>query len=649
MRRKLVLLFALFGIIHVWGQRKEKYSADDYYFAYNYARAAELYEVQMRNGRITPVQELNLAVCYLKTKQYQKSADTFIYCYSKDTLSPRLVDGFHFNYLMQSLSKSSHKEEFGTYLQEYGPLLGKELMENADFNLQLLSSSDDSDMNYEIFNPGINSKQNDFAPSFYGDKLLFSSSRLSSGKSRTNSGLSYLDIFEADINEQGVGSFPKRFKGIPRSSFHKSTPSYAQGLNSFLYVLSNTEGSDLAYDEKGKNSLAIGQKVIDGEFNYMLKDLGTSFYYPFYDELSGRLYFAAEFEEEGYGGTDIYFVYTNNGQIMSAPINLGPRINSPGNEIAPFIFEGSLFFASDIFYGRGGMDIYRSNIEDTNNFTIPVNLGDQINSPFDDFGLVIRNHGEGLLGFFSSNRAESLGGDDLYGFRVDKKPGLKTLTLKGRVIKPYGNRDGIDNALIELYDGDGRLLKLVYTDEEGNYRIEVPWINSIVVKTSKKRYSLFNQLFDEEALNALQNQNLDIGLSLYDDLVTEKEGQMVLELEALEFGKGKTKVTPQIQSKLVKVVDFIKQFPDVQLRVETYTDSRGGSSTNFRFTQQRADAIKAHLLQQGVSSSNIPYAVGFGEQKIKNNCQNGVFCLEILHKQNQRTLFVVLNDNLLFE
>ena len=649
MRRKLVLVVALFGMIYAWGQRKEKYSADDYFFAYDYAKAVELYEMLQRNGKITPRQELKLAVSYLKSNQYQKSADTFISCYAKDTLSPRLVDGFHFNYMMQSISKSSHKEEFGAYLQEYGPFLPKELMENADFNLQLLNAPADSEMNYEIFNPGINSKQNDFAPSFFEDKILFSSSRLSSGKNRTSSGSVYLDIYEADLNEQGVASFPKRFKDIPRSLYHKSTPSYAKELNSFLYVLSNTNGSDLAYDDKGKNALAIGQKVIDGGFNYLMKDLSTSFYYPFYDELSSRLYFAAEFKDEGYGGTDIYYVYTNNGQIMSAPINLGPRINSPGNEIAPYIFEGSLFFASDIFYGRGGMDIYRSNVEDANNFTIPVNLGDQINGPFDDFGLVIRNFGEGLLGYFSSNRSESLGGDDLYGFRVDKKPGLKTLTLKGKVIKPYGSLEGIENALVELYDGEGRFLKLVYADAEGNYRIETPWVNSVVVKASKKRHSIFKKSFDEKALNALQNQNLDIGLSLYDDLVTEKEGQVVLEMEALEFGKGKVKTTPDIQRKLEKVVDFIKQFPEVQLRIETYTDSRGGSSTNFRFTQQRADAIKSYLIQQGVPAANVPYAVGFGEQKIINNCKNGVFCLEMLHKRNQRTLFVVLNDNLLFD
>ena len=182
--------------------------------------------------------------------------------------------------------------------------------------------------------------------------------------------------------------------------------------------------------------LAISmQYILTAPFSMVLRDLSTSFYYPFYDAETGKLFFAANFEE-GYGGTDIYFIYTNNGQVMSAPINLGPRINSPGNEIAPYIFENSLYFSSDIFYGLGGMDIYRSNIEDGDNFSIPVNLGPTVNSPKDDFGFIMRNDGDGLLGYFSSNRDGGKGKDDIYGFKVAQKPGLQTISLRGTISKP---------------------------------------------------------------------------------------------------------------------------------------------------------------------------------------------------------------------
>ncbi|MEX0360988.1 MAG: OmpA family protein, partial [Allomuricauda sp.] len=140
----------------------------------------------------------------------------------------------------------------------------------------------------------------------------------------------------------------------------------------------------------------------------------------------------------------------------------------------------------------------------------------------------------------------------------------------------------------------------------------------------------------------------DVQLAAYDDLVEEREGQTVVKLKDFYFGRGRTQLTPEIKTELDKVVTFVKDFPFVQLRIETYTDSRGGSSTNFRLTQGRSDAIKSYLIQNGVPETSVLYSIGHGENKILNNCTNGVYCLEVLHKRNQRSLIVVLNDNILF-
>ena len=86
----------------------------------------------------------------------------------------------------------------------------------------------------------------------------------------------------------------------------------------------------------------------------------------------------------------------------------------------------------------------------------------------------------------------------------------------------------------------------------------------------------------------------------------------------------------------------------MEIRIETHTDSKGGSALNFNLTQARSDAIKAYLLQKGVPTTNILYSIGYGEDKLLNQCKNGVFCLEAQHRENQRSLIVVLNDNILF-
>lgn len=638
------LLVYFLGMVICFAQSK-KSKGDDYFFQYDYQKAISAYELDIAKGTLTQQQFLNLADAYFKTNNFEKASDAYLSLYKKDTL----MSNHHFNKMLQSLSKTANKEKKEAFLATMSASFQKEFLQNLEFNTQLLEDSNvGGEMDFQIFNLNGNSPQSDFSPSFYGGQLLFSSGRLQDTKRRyVPAGEGYLNIYEAGLQSNGQILAAKPFTGITSSNYHKATPYYSEGLRSIFYVLSNTEDGELSFDGNGKNALAIGMQVKDGRFQLLLKDLSTSFYYPFYDEKTEKLYFSANFDE-GFGGTDIYFVHTNGGQIMSAPINLGPRINSAGNEIAPYIFEDSFYFSSDVFYGFGGMDVYRSNI-DGDTFSIPVNLGKGINSSEDDFGLIMRNEGDGLLGYFSSNRPGGKGKDDLYGFKVDKKPGLKTITLKGKVVKRNRKSELVDKVAVRLQDVNGSILAETYSDEKGSYRLEIPWRKELVLESSKERYSNFTKRFTEEDLREVEIINYDVEISEYDDLVEKKEGQAVVKLKKFFFGRSLSQLTSEIETELDKVVAFVQDFPSVQLRIETYTDSRGGGSTNFRLTQSRSDAIKKYLVQNGVPSSNILYSIGYGEDKILNNCTNGVFCLEVLHKQNQRSLIVILNDNVLFE
>ncbi|MBO0322824.1 OmpA family protein [Muricauda sp. CAU 1633] len=640
---RLVFLATLLGVVFCFGQKKSK--GDDFFFQYKYQQAIAAYEAQMMEGVLSEQQFLNLADSYFEANHFEKASEAYLELYKKDTL----MGEHHFNKMLQSISKTSDTERKNAFLSTMSSSFPKELMENMEFNQQLMqNNAADSGLDYQIFNLAGNSPQTDFAPSFYKDQLLFTSGRLQQKGNRYEPGNEdYFNIYGAFVQPDGQISDIQPFGEVPSSKYHKATPYYSEGLESIFYVLSNTEDGELAFDANGKNALAIGKQVVGGSFQLLLKDLSTSFYYPFYDERSGKLYFSANFED-GYGGTDIYYVYTNNGQVMSAPINLGPRINSPGNEIAPFIFEGSFYFSSDVFYGFGGMDVYKSNMEGED-FSIPINLGRGINSTEDDFGLIMRNEGEGLLGYFASNRAGGKGKDDVYGFKVDEKPGLKTITLRGKVVKSYDVSKVVDKAAVRLWNVNGELLTETYSDDEGNYRVEIPWEEEVVLESTKERYSQFTKRFSKSDFEGKETLDFDIGISFYDDLVEEKEDQMVVKMKKFLFGNNRTQLTPEIEAELNKVVAFVKGFPSAQLRIETYTDSRGGSSTNFRLTQSRSDAIKQYLINQGVPASNILYSVGYGEEKILNNCTNGVYCLEMLHQQNQRSLVVVLNDNILFD
>lgn len=640
----IALWTALLAVVFCFAQ-KRKSEGDVFFFQYEYQKAINAYEKELSEGILTKQQFLNLADAYFETNNFAKASEAYMKIHDQDTL----MDSHHYNKMLQSLSKSPNFEGKGDFLANVSSSFPKELMENMEFNNQLLENgADKNQLDYEIFNLDGNSPQTDFAPSFYNDKLLFSSGRQVNKKLRYEPGNEgYFNIYEADIQPTGQIAALQTFQELQETDYHEATPSYSSKLNGVFYVLSNTQDGELAFDENGKNALAIAKQTIGGSYQLLLKDLSTSFYYPFYDDTSGKLYFSADFED-GYGGTDIYFVYTNNGQVMSAPINLGPRINSSGNEIAPYIFENSFYFASDVFYGLGGMDIYKSNIEGEG-FGIPINLGAPINTEFDDFGLIIRNDGDGLLGYFASNREGGKGKDDIYGFKVDEKPGLKTITFKGTVVNASSASEIVPNTKVSLWDMNGEMLAETTSDEEGQYRLEIPYESELILDATKERYSRYIKKFSQDELDASQNGTFDVPISFYNDLVEEREGQKVVKMDDFYFKTSSTQLTDDIKNELAKVIDFVKAFPRAQLRIETYTDSRGGSSTNFRLTQARSDAIKKYLVEQGVPATNILYSVGYGEDKILNNCTNGVFCLETLHKKNQRSLIVVLNDNVLFD
>ena len=639
MKFRLFILFFVLTVGVSFGQEMNS-KADKYFYSYAYEDAIREYQKQMTDGKlITNAQLLNLADSYFKTGEYNKATKIYLDINKKDTI----MSDHRFNKMLQSLAKTSEKERVKAFLRSKGNTMASELSENAEFNYELLESDADPVSGFFIFKINGNTEYADFSPSFYKNKLLFSSSRKTKSKKIYGpSGESYLDIYVANREKSGNLSNTAVFSGIPDSPFHKSTPFYAENTGRIYYVLSNTEGKNLAFDEKGKNSLAIGMAYVNGPFGFLLKDLSTSFYYPFYDENSEKLYFSANFEDS-YGGTDIYYVVTNSGQVMSQPINLGPRVNTPGNEIAPFVYDNSLYFSSDVFYGLGGMDIYRTNILAGERFSIPVNLGEGINSKYDEFGFIIKeNDGDGLLGYFSSNRPGGKGKDDIYGFKVSEKPGIRTLVFRGKVVKPQFDFPIVDVA-VKLIDADGKLLKETFTSDNGSYHMEIPYNDIVTIEISKDTYSIFKETYNPTGLDELQKKPLDVQLVAIQDIIEEKEGKTVLDINNFFFSTGKSDVNLEISQALDEVVDAIKKFPELKIAIETHTDSRGGNSSNKRISQKRSDAIKAYLLQNGVSSENITKSVGYGEEKILNNCTDGVYCLDFLHQKNLRTLFVVEN------
>ena len=621
------------------GYAQKGSKGDQRFFEYDYKGAIQQYELESRKAPLTYQQGLNLAEAYFKTRDYQKAADRYLAIFKLDsTLTNR-----HFNIMLQALSRTSGPDRARAFLSTRSDALTDELMENASFNYELLEENLAPSLSYVVNPLATNSAEDDYAPAFYDEgRLLFTSTRpLATKETYLPTGQAYADIYVGRIEAGGNLTQAAPLPWLPELPFHEATPFYSDALDAVFYVRSNAEDGLLTFDENGKNTLNICMAGANGTFKLLLRDPSTSFYYPFYDQENERLYFAADFQQ-GYGGTDLYYVLTNQGQIMSAPVNLGPRINTPGNEIAPFIQDGSLYFASDVFYGLGGMDVYKSQSYEDGSFSIPANLGPGINSTADDFGFIIRpSAAGGYEGYLASNRPGGAGGDDLYHFTVNDQPGLKTLVVRGTVLNTTAY--GVEKAHVQLTDGRDSLLKETYTQENGTFLLEIPWHEDVRLKIDKERFTSARLGGPEDQGLLTSAEPLRVELMPVEAVVQQVRGETVLKGEKYYFAKGSARLTPEITAVLDEAARYLTEFPAMRIRVEAHTDSRGSTEANATLSQQRADAIRNYLLSKGVAPESIPEAVGLGESQIINHCTDGVYCLEVLHKQNERYPLVVLN------
>jgi hypothetical protein len=221
-----------------------------------------------------------------------------------------------------------------------------------------------------------------------------------------------------------------------------------------------------------------------------LGDGNYSFSQPSVTAEGKSLYFSSNMPG-GMGGTDIYMSQSENG-TWTKPVNLGNRINTPGDEMFPFIYQDTiLYFSSNGHGGLGGLDLFKINLKDT--ATIE-NLGVPMNSPNDDFGIVLEDNG--LSGYLASNRVNGKGGDDIYGFKVIR------ITI---TIKIVDESTALPVANAEIYSVDtNNGEKLGVTDQEGMCTFVVPVCKSFQIRIERKNYE--SKIYTFESLKSTTNQ-----------------------------------------------------------------------------------------------------------------------------------------------
>lgn len=322
------------------------------------------------------------------------------------------------------------------------------------------------------------------------------------------------------------------------------------------------------------------------------------------------LYFAAE-RKGGFGGNDIWVAMRDNAnEPFKHPFNLGERINTPGNEVFPFLrYDTVLYFASDGHGGMGGLDIFVSSMDTSGQWGEPRNLKYPINSTGDDFAIMF--HPTEERGFISSNRGNSRGIDNIYYF--EEPPVL--FTFSGTV-KDARTRQYVSNAMVRLVGSDGSNIS-TRTNDRGYFNFSESQIN---------KNTTYDITIDKDNYFTLSVQETTIGLEFSKDIVKDYDIEPIpqepIMLPDILYDLGKWDLKPQFEDSLQGLIETLQINPTITIELASHTDCRDTDEHNDILSQKRAQSVVDYLIIRGIDPLRLT-AKGYGE-RVPRTIQNDI-------------------------
>ncbi len=262
----------------------------------------------------------------------------------------------------------------------------------------------------------INTRSIEFSPAYYQSGLVFVVARERNSLLDPKTGRAYFDLMYADLGPDGMADKPVFFSPNIRTQYHEGPCTFSHDGSEIFFTRSNLSAGQVINDDKGQVQLKIYHGIKGPEDWEQIEELPfcSDFYSVAHPTLStdGRFLVFASTMPGSLGGMDLYVV-ERTGDQWSDPINLGPNINSKGNEVFPYFHpEGYLFFSSDGRGGKGGLDLFVTSFSADKTFKGLQHLLEPFNSGRDDLGLIVS--ADGMSGYFASDRKPTKGKDDIY-------------------------------------------------------------------------------------------------------------------------------------------------------------------------------------------------------------------------------------------
>lgn len=512
----------------------------------------------------------------------------------------------------------------------------------------------------EIKPMSLNSTGSEFAPIPQGNELIFTASR--KDVIYKNNGLPFLGLYRASLNTPTEIGTPTLFSAtIFKDNANEGTPTFSKDGKMMVFARGNTgKRSDASPDVDLYISRNIEGVWSEPEMISVSDSLAWDGS-PSFSADNKTLYFSSN-RSGGKGGIDLYRANIDNAGRFGRAINMGSNINTPGDEMFPYVSsDGKLYFSSDGHAGIGGLDLFSATRV---NGEIKVeHLGIPLNSRFDDFGLVAI---DSTKGYFASNRDSGKGDDDIYyyentqpGKKYEVPPSViaKVETPKKKLIRYYlaGNitddkSQALDSVKVAIIDNStNQAIEEVYTKAEGTFgKVKMDEEKSYTIVTEKKGYFTkrepFTMLGKSVPLDKLTKAETDTTFYASIKMTKPEVGKDItttFSIAPIYYNLDKSDIRGDASPELDKIAQILVDNPNIKLELGSHTDSRATTDYNQKLSQRRAESAVNYIISRGITPNRI-VAKGYGESQLVNQCADGIPCSEEEHQANRRTEFKVL-------
>ena len=441
-----------------------------------------------------------------------------------------------------------------------------------------------------------NSRRADFSPMFNGETLYFTTTNEKvTGSNRSEiTGMKRSDIWMVRKNERGDWQRPEAVEGELNTEWDEGIISFSpDGSTMYLTRSIRTPEKDTGVD-------IYTSRRTDAKWSAPVKlditnDTLSSYGHPAVSPSGEYLYFTSDMP--GHGGKDIWRINLN--ERAGSLENLGDAINTPGDEVFPYMLTDSImYFSSDGHPGMGGLDIFRATLTPSGGWLVE-NMGSPINSEGDDFGITFANPGK-EAGYFSSNRGDGRGYDHLYSFEL---PDLK-IQISGWVLDR--DEEPVPNAVIRIVGNDGSNQKAV-AKNDGSFSFPLQRGVSYVMLAGAKGYLNAKQEFTSDTAE----EDADYGIDFI--LASISKPNIV---ENIFYDFDKATLRPESKGALDSLVQMLRDNPNITIEMASHTDRWGSDEYNIRLSERRAKSVVDYLISAGIPAERLQYQ-GYGKSRPK--------------------------------